>query len=96
MIVNGKEVKGVIDDNLQALEPESAELERRDVYLALQSSDADIARVTEDLIYLLIQKNIILFTELPEVVQTKLLSREQLRGELGQQVISPLSDQETL
>ena len=40
---------------------------------ALAESDKDIARVTEDLIQLLISKNIILFTELPEAVQQKLL-----------------------
>jgi len=68
----------------------------QDVYQALQKSDADIARVTEDLIYLLVQKNIILFTELPEAVQAKLLSREKLRDELSGRVVSPLSDDETI
>ena len=33
-----------------------------DVRLALQDSDAEIARVTEDLVHLLVKKNIILFT----------------------------------
>lgn len=49
---------------------------------ALAESDKDIARITEDLIYLLISKNIILFTELPEAVQQKLLHREKLRAHL--------------
>jgi len=50
----------------------------------LAASDADIARVTEDLIELLISKNIILFTDLPEAVQRKLLSRELLRQNLSE------------
>lgn len=49
---------------------------------ALSESDKDIARVTEDLIHLLISKNVILFTELPVPVQKKLLARERLRDSL--------------
>lgn len=49
---------------------------------ALYESDKDIARVTEDLIHLLISKNLILFTELPVPVQKKLLAREKLRDSL--------------
>lgn len=49
---------------------------------ALSESDKDIARVTEDLIHLLISKNLILFTELPVPVQRKLLAREKLRDSL--------------
>jgi len=51
--------------------------------LALAESDKEIARVTEDLINLLISKNIILFTELPNAVQKKLLGREKLRSSLN-------------
>ena len=63
---------------------------------ALASSDAELARVTEDLIGLLIQKGTILFTDLPDVVQRKLLDREQLRNQLGDNAISFLSDDETI
>lgn len=49
---------------------------------ALNKSDAEIARVTEDLIYLLMEKQVILFTELPSAVQEKLLNREKLRESL--------------
>ncbi len=48
---------------------------------ALVDSDKAIARVTEDLIHLLIEKHVILFTELPQAVQQKLLDREKLRAE---------------
>lgn len=55
-----------------------------DVQKALKQSDRELARVAEDLIQLLIQKNIIIFTELPDAVQQKILKREQLRNEMNQ------------
>lgn len=67
-----------------------------ELFRALQDSDADLARVTEDLISLLVQKGIILFTELPEAVQVKLLDRERLREQLGKVNISILSEDDTI
>ncbi len=67
-----------------------------EVHRALQNSDSELARVTEDLIHLLVAKNVICFTDLPEAVQSKLLSREQLRAQLSDGVSSPLSDDETI
>ena len=64
--------------------------------LALQDTDTDIARVTEDLVHLLVKKNVILFTELPEMVQEKLMSREQLRTQLNTSEYMIISDDETL
>ena len=46
-------------------------------------ADLGIARVTEDLIDLLIDKGVISFTELPENAQQKLIDRRGLRNELG-------------
>ena len=63
---------------------------------ALAESDRDIARVTEDLINLLISKNIILFTELPEAVQQKLLGREKLRSNLNGVMENFLDDDESI
>ena len=63
---------------------------------ALEQSDAELARITEDLISVLVQKGTILFTDLPEAVQAKLLSREALRDKLNGGVVSFLSDDETL
>ena len=79
-----------------AEKPSVNRLGKEEVYDALHNSDAELARVTEDLISLLVRKNTILFTELPEIVQVKLLAREKLRDELGSNVISPLSDDETI
>ena len=63
---------------------------------ALAESDRDIARVTEDLIHLLISKNIILFTELPTAVQQKILGREKLRSSINGAIDNFLIDDESL
>jgi len=64
--------------------------------VALQNSDTEIARVTEDLVHLLVKKNIILFTELPEIVQEKLITRERLRTKLNTPEHTIISDDETI
>ncbi len=50
----------------------------------LQQSDLDLARVVEDLIELMVDKDLILFTELPTAAQEKLLGRKQARESLGE------------
>ena len=45
----------------------------------LRASDAELARVLEDIINLLTDKGVIQFTELPEAAQQKLLQRKSLR-----------------
>ena len=52
----------------------------------LSNSDADMARVLEDLIALLISRGLIQFTELPKSAQDKLLQRKQTRLEMSQQL----------
>lgn len=49
----------------------------------LSVSDADMARVTEDLVYALIAKGILLFTDLPAPARRKLLARRRLREQLN-------------
>ena len=55
--------------------------------LALIASDLRMIRVIEDVVDLLIQKNVIIFSDLPPAVQTKLLQkrgqRERLFGKGG-------------
>lgn len=46
---------------------------------ALRESDIALARVLEDLIDVLIDKNLIQFTDLPPMAQHKLLARQSLR-----------------
>ncbi|MFT7130793.1 MAG: hypothetical protein ACI89U_002920 [Gammaproteobacteria bacterium] len=48
----------------------------------LQNTDLDFIRVVEDVIELLIAKNVILFTELPDSAQTKMMDRQKLRTAL--------------
>ena len=60
---------------------------------ALKESDIVLARVLEDLIDVLIDKNLIQFTDLPLMAQQKLLSRQNLRK---QQRLDLLDDEENI
>lgn len=48
----------------------------------IAATDFNMARVTEDLIELLIRKELIEFSELPEQAQRKLLARKSMRTSL--------------
>jgi len=54
---------------------------------SLSSSDREMIRVIDDLIDLLIEKQVFVFTELPEAVQAKLNTRNTMRSEMN-----PLGD----
>jgi len=60
----------------------------------LSTSDLDLIRVLEDLVDVLIQKNIIRFTDLPDSAQQKLLNRKSARDALqaGEQFILEQDD----
>lgn len=49
----------------------------------LTQSDIGFIRVIEDVVDLLIHKNILTFTDLPEKVREKILSRKDARGRLA-------------
>jgi len=49
----------------------------------LSSTDSDMLRVVEDLIDILLDKQVFTFTELPEVVQNKLITRKKLRKDIN-------------
>ena len=51
--------------------------------LALTSTDYEMVRVVEDLIDMLMERQIFIFTELPEPVQAKLNVRKQLRKNMS-------------
>ncbi len=80
-------------DDLQAFIKRNLKTEGNETLDALRQSDSDIARVTEDLIHMLIEKKLIIFTELPEAVQTKLLQREKLRASLSSDSPGLLDDE---
>ncbi|MES9812802.1 MAG: hypothetical protein ABW161_08255 [Candidatus Thiodiazotropha sp.] len=46
----------------------------------LSETGAGMIRIVEDLIALLIQKNLIMFTDLPNAAQQKILMRNQIRS----------------
>lgn len=48
----------------------------------LSSTDYEMVRVVEDLVDLLIAKQVFIFTELPEAVQEKLSARKHLRKDM--------------
>lgn len=50
---------------------------------AWRRSDLDMARVLEDLVVTLLQKELISFTDLPLDAQRKLVLRHENRGDLG-------------
>lgn len=49
----------------------------------LTDSDLSLVRVLEDLINTLIDKEVILFTDLPPAAREKLANREKIRGQLS-------------
>jgi hypothetical protein len=50
---------------------------------ALSGSDYTLIRVIEDIVNTLVERNIILFTDLPQAAQEKLSSRQKVRGHLN-------------
>ena len=77
----GQEPASLLDEEVLNFFKASGELELLSQLLA--HSDVSIIRVLEDLIDLLIDRKIILFTELPKEAQEKIQSRKQLRTKIG-------------
>ncbi len=79
------------DENAQWLEQNDSEItvfinntvSPNKVKKALTGSDNEMARVIEDLVDLLMEKQIFVYTELPEAVQAKLNVRKQLRQDMS-------------
>ncbi|WP_028485569.1 hypothetical protein [Thiomicrorhabdus chilensis] len=71
--------------------PHSEEL----IKTVLDKLDLDMVRVIEDLIEVLINKDIIRFTDLPNAVQNKLLFKKSIRNSLHEEN-SLLVEEETL
>lgn len=56
---------------------------QEDVRAVLSASDMAMIRVLEDLVNTLIDKGVILFTDLPEAARDKLLQRKKIRHHLN-------------
>ncbi len=73
-----------------------AELEREGrLKESLVITDAEMARVTEDLIETLIEKNVIMLTDLPRPAQEKILERRRMREHMSE-MIGLISDDDVL
>ena len=82
---NLTEAKSLTDDEI--LDFLKDNLDNKFLNSLLVHSDAGLIRLLEDLINLLTKKNIILFTELPEKAQEKIIEREQIREKISSQNI---------
>ena len=79
-----------ISDLAESGDDEELDLENPEIqaYLVkarsqLLSSDTETIRVIEDLVDLLIEKKLILLTDLPPAAQKKLSERQRIRDDLG-------------
>jgi ABC-type uncharacterized transport system ATPase subunit len=78
-------------DKSQYISPQAPELleflgqsnRHEDVQTILTASDMAMVRVIEDLVGTLIDKGVILFTDLPEAAQHKLVQRKKIRHHLN-------------
>ena len=61
----------------------------------LDASDLEMARITEDLIDLLIGRDIINFTDFPGMAQRKLINRRALRSNMSA-LTNLVSDEESI
>ncbi|RPH52047.1 MAG: hypothetical protein EHM85_04410 [Desulfobacteraceae bacterium] len=80
---NAGEQKSVMDEEILDFLHTAVSADSRKMLLAL--SDMGIIRLLEDLIDLLIQKNVIIFTELPEQAQERITERKRLRKTVAAQ-----------
>ena len=61
---------------------------------SIAETDQGFVRVLEDLIELMVARNLIRFTDLPDVAQSKIMRRQRLRGALHPHVDLLDEDQE--
>ncbi len=79
------EIKTAIDDEI--LEFLGKNSSKDSIFHLLASMDMEIVRILEDLIDLLVGKNLIMFSELPQKAQEKLLCRKQIRNHIVKNAI---------
>jgi len=83
---NAMEEKSSIDEEILDYLNKTVSADSRKLLLAL--SDMGIIRLLEDLIDLLIKKNIICYTELPEQTRKKIQERKRLRDTGSSQILT--------
>jgi hypothetical protein len=80
---NTGEEKSIMDREILDFLNDNVDTDQSTEFLSF--SDMGIIRILEDLIELLIRKNIILFTELPEHAQLKSRERKRVRATMPSQ-----------
>jgi hypothetical protein len=75
---NAGEKKSIMDEEILDFLNKNVDTDPELQFLAL--SDVGIIRILEDLIDVLIRKNLILFTDLPEDAQAKIRERKRVRA----------------
>lgn len=83
--IPGMELKEAVDDEI--IEFLLHEKTNDSIIHILASTDVGVMRILEDLINLLVSKNIIMSTELPHDAQIKLRQRQQIRQKLGTETL---------
>jgi len=83
---NAREEKSAIDEEILDYLNKTVSADSRKLLLSL--SDMGIIRLLEDLIDLLIKKNVICYTELPEQTQKKIQERKRLRETFRPQTLT--------
>lgn len=99
MVYVDRDEKGLIigvfsspqSDSSQYISPQAPELleflgqsnSHEDIHTILTASDMAMVRVIEDVVNTLIDKGVILFTDLPEAARDKLVQRKKIRHHLN-------------
>lgn len=78
---NATERKPLLDEEVVEFLGKDTELESWIQLLSL--SDVSIIRVIEDLVDVLVRKNVIMLTDLPEEARDKLTERKRVRQKMG-------------
>lgn len=63
--------------------PNVGEGELGELRNVLSASDLQSIRIIDDLVFLMVRQNLIRLTDLPDAAQQKLLSRQQVRDQMG-------------
>ncbi len=87
----GYEATSLSDERVQAWLQDEANQHK--INAVLEQVDREMVRVVEDLIDLLIAKGLILFTDLPEAVQNKILFKRNLRSKLQPSLLHESDDE---
>jgi hypothetical protein len=87
---NATDPKSSIDQEILDFLEQNATSESWQTLLTL--SDLSFIRLLEDMVDLLIRKNIIIFTELPEKAQEKIMERKKIRDKYSSQSILTVDD----